>query len=312
MTTDVANLTGPRWSQAVRCTRAAAYQALGVEGLPYSEDTLRRFMRGTHVGRAMADTVVAEMASQGRTALTEVECYWPPDDPIGVGHADLYLPDESTVDEVYSTTDTTFPRMKALQVVGYCIALGATEAKVLVVNPNTYECRVYPVNVEALRSEVEGLMAEVATAVRDGVIPERLNGDPKANPGSFDCQDCPFRMTCWEGWEPPPAGSLPGCEDDLVRLVDLEREIKRTPRGDHVLEMEAERDAIRERLRGLMEPGVDYYEAGIRVRRTEVNGRRSFSFSAAEAAGFALPADLLPFISEGKPSDRWLIREVGP
>jgi len=312
MTTETRNLTGPRWSQAVRCTRAASYQALAVEGLPYTEDTLRRFMRGTHVGRAMADTIVAEMAAQGRTALTEVECHWPPDDPIGVGHADLYLPDESTVIEVYSTTDTTFPRMKALQAVGYAVAIGASEAKVLVVNPSTYESRSYPVNVEMLRGEVEGLMAEVVSAVRDGVIPERLNGDPKANPGAFDCQDCPFRQTCWEGWEPPPTGSLPGCGDDLMRLVDLEREIKRTPRGDHVLELESERDEIRGRLRGLMEPGQDYIEAGVRVRRTEVNGRRSFSFSAAEAAGFALPADLLPFISEGKPSDRWTLREVGP
>jgi len=285
----------------------AAYQALDVEGEPYSEETLRRFGRGTRIGQAMAAEIIEGLAAQGREAVAEYEVPWPKDDPISVGHIDVYVPAENYPIEVVSTEGCTLPPNKARQVAGYALNLGAEKAAVVSVDPKTGEDRVYPINVESFRAEVEAIEDAVVSAMRGGPLPERFDG---AHPGAFPCSQCPFLVGCFANWEPPPAGRLPGCEDDLQRLADLEREIKRTPRGDHVLELEAERDEIRQKLRGLMEPGQDYIEAGVRVRRTEVNGRRSFSFSAAEAAGFALPADLLPFISEGKPSDRWTVREL--
>lgn len=302
-----AMLSGVRWSTAVRCSRAAAYQALGVEALPYSPETERMFLRGTQLGRAMAESVAAGLEAQGRTALAEVECPWPREEPIGVGHADLHIPDESTVIEVYSTTDGSFPRMKALQGVGYALSLEAQQVKVLAVHPSSYEERVYPVNVEALRPEVEAIMAEVVGAVRDGVIPERLNGAPNAHPGQFQCQDCPFRRTCWEGWQPPPAGRLPGMDEDLRRLAEVSDQLTRIKRAT---DLEAERDAIRERIAPMMEAGQDYIEGGVKVRRTQVAGRRSLSLSAMEAAGYSLPPEIAEFVTEGKPFDKWTVKEL--
>lgn len=301
-------LTGPRWSSAVQCSRMAAYQAIGVEGDPPSEETERRFSRGRRIGEAMANEIIATLAEQGREAVAEHEVPWPVGDPIGVGHVDVYVPAENYPIEVVSTEGCVLPPNKALQVAGYAKNLGADRAAVVSVDPKTGDERVYPINVEAFRDEVDRIEADVVRAAMITSLPPRFDG---ASPGAWPCRECPFLMGCMRDYTPPPAGRLPGLEDDVLRLADLERLIKQTPRGDHVAEYEAERETIRERLRGVMQPGLDYIENGVRVRRTEVNGRRSFSFSAAEAAGYALPADLMPFVTEGKPSERWLVREIG-
>lgn len=290
------------------CPRMAAYQALGVEGEPHTEETERRFGRGRRIGEAMAAEIISTLESQGRIAWAEHEVPWPAADPIGIGHVDVYIAgDENIPVEVVSTKGCELPPNKARQVSGYAINLGATEARVVSVDPQTGDERVYPINVEAFRDEVENIERQVVSAVRDGVIPDRIES---AHPGAWPCQGCQFAIRCFTDWTPPPAGRLPDAEDDLLRLVELERLIRQTPRGDHVIEYESERDEIRERLRGLMEPGTDYIEGGVRVRRTEVSGRRTFSFSAAEAAGFKIPESLEPFISQGKGHDKWTIREV--
>ena len=61
----------------------------------------------------------------------------------------------------------------------------------------------------------------------------------------------------------------------------------------------------------MMDPGQDYIEGGVKVRRTQVAGRRSLSLSAMEAAGYSLPPEIAEFVTEGKPFDKWTIKEVG-
>ena len=300
-------LEGARWSSAVMCSRMAAYQALGVDGEPHPEHIERRFGRGRRIGEAMASEIIDTLAAQGRHAVAEHEVPWPADDPVATGHVDIYEVDANHPIEVVSTEGCTLPANKAKQVAGYAISLGSERASVVSVDPKSGESRVYPINVEAFRPEVERIQGEVVSALRDGAIPDRFDG---AHPGAYPCAECPFLVGCMSDYTPPPAGRLPGFGDDLLRLVELDGLIRSTPRGDHVIEYEKERDEIRDSLRGLMTSGEVYIEEGVQVKRTEVSGRRSFSFAAAEAAGYEIPESMRPFVSEGKSFDKWTIREV--
>lgn len=303
-------LTGARWSSAVVCAKQAAYQALDVEGEPYPEETLLRFGRGRRIGKAMAEEVIETLAAKGREGIPEYEVDWGPEG-VWTGHVDVMeIDDGEPVKpiEVVSQDGLTLPRRKALQVAGYAIFLDLPEASVLVVDRASDATKTYTFPFEPFRAEVEAIVEAVSDAYTGGTLPERFDG---AAPGAWPCMECPWRVGCFDGYTPPPAGRLPGKGDRLARLVDLERAIKSTPRGDHVVELEAERDAIREELRGHMTPGEDYIEEGVKVRRTQVNGRRSFDFASAAAAGYEIPADLAQFVSGGKGFDKWTVREVG-
>lgn len=304
MTTDLM-LTGPRWSSAVVCPRMAAYQGLGVEGDPYPEDVLRRFGRGRRIGRAMAEEVAATLGAQGRQAILEREVPWPAADPVGTGHADIDIPDESTVIEVVSTEGCALPPHKARQVAGYAINLGREQARVLSVDPKTGDDKAYPVNVEAFRPVVERIEGQVAAAIHGGPLPDRFEG---ASPGGYPCMDCPFRRGCFHDWTPPPIGRLPEAGEDFQALLDIEREASKSKKLTAALERD--REEIRARLAGRMEDGMDYIEDGVRVRRTTVAGRRSLSLTAMEAAGFELTPQQQEFLSVGGGYDRWTVRAV--
>lgn len=300
-------LSGPRWSSAVVCARAAVYQGLGIDGDPYSDATERRFGRGRRIGRVIADEIADTLTAQGRAANVEVECPWPRENPVGVGHADVTIPDESKVIEAVSTAGCALPEHKALQAVGYADSLGYENATVLSVDPHTGDERVYPLNIAELLPRVRAIQDAVVAGLNGGPLPDRMNGSP-ATPGAYPCDDCPFRRRCYDGWAPPPAGSLPDHADDFDRLGAIEIAIKKA--GKEGKALEAERDEIRARLAPHLVDGMDYIEAGVRVRRTPVAGRRSLSFSAMEAAGWSLPPEAEPFVSEGKGFDRWTVSEV--
>jgi hypothetical protein len=291
----------------VTCARAAVYQGLGVDGDPYSEETLRRFGRGTRIGRAMAEEIAATLATQGRRAIVEVDAPWPKDNPVGVGHADLHIPDESTVVEVVSTAGCALPPHKALQVVGYADSLDCEQARVVSVDPHTGDDRTYPINVEAILPLAREVQRRVVEGLNGGPLPARLNGE-EAHPGGYPCSDCPFRRSCYADWTPPPAGRLPGYADDIGRLAVIELAMKKAGREER--ELKVQRDEIRATLAAVMADGQDYIEQGVRVRRTPVAGRRTLAFSAMEAAGFALPPEVEEFVSTGDGYDKWTVSEV--
>lgn len=315
MTTNT--LTGARWSSATQCPRMSAYQALGVEGEPHSLETEQRFGRGRRIGQAMAQEVIETLTEIGRQAVPEYEVPWGPGG-IWTGHVDVMEVDERlgaiAAIEVVSTEGAVLPPNKARQVAAYSIFSGRAnfdqepDAFVLSVDPKTGDQRTYPINVGSFREEVEAIERAVVTAYEGGPLPDRFDG---ASPGSWPCRECQFRLGCMADYQPPPAGRLPGRQDDFLRLAELDGLIKSTPRGDHVIEYEAERDQLREFLAGLMEPGTDYIEGGVRLRRTEVKGRRSFDFTAAENAGWSLPDDIDPFVKQTKGHNTWTLREVG-
>lgn len=317
-------LTGIRWSDAVICPRRAVYQGLNIPAEPYSEETLGYFRRGRILGRVIAEELAERLVEQGRPAgKAEVEVPWPAANPIATGHADYYIPDETTIVENVSNADCHLPPHKAVQAAGYAINHPtATAALVRSVDPSSYREVGHPIDFEGLRPMVEAIQAEVVAGVKDGVIPDRFRplrrdletgelgfGDEVESPMSQPCRDCPFRRECWKSWEPYPVGKLPEKYDaDLERLAELEDKLGRVKKG---LKSETdERDALRDKLEGMMVEGGRYRGGDVEVRWTEVAPRRSFRLGDYETAGHELPEDAKPFVSEGGGYRRWTVKRV--
>jgi hypothetical protein len=310
---DYSTVAGPRWSTcATVCPRQAVYTALGLEGDPLPEHVERRFARGSRIGRVMGEEVASTLRARGKHVILEHEAPWPlwTPRPFGTGHADALVvsadgePEE--VIEIVSSKGAELPPRKPLQAAGYAIHRRVSKARILAVDPSTNEECPYPVNVEGLAPRVREIEEEVVRAIETELreLPERVAETPQAWP----CVECQHARRCWDDWTPPPAGRLPGHEEDFLRLAEIERELKGVPTRP-VKELEAERGMIRERLAPLMQAGEDYIEAGVKVRRSVVPGRRSLAFTDLENAGFALgvPDE---YVKQGAPHDRWTIKEL--
>jgi hypothetical protein len=311
---DYSLVAGPRWStSATVCPRQAVYTALGVEGDPLPEHVERRFARGSRLGRMMGEEVASTLRARGKHVILEHEAPWPVwhPEPVGVGHADALVIEDTgepeEVIEIVSSRGAELPPRKPLQAAGYAIHRGVAKARILAVDPSTNEEAVYPINVEGLAPEVRAIEEAVVAGIESNGadLPDRVEETPQAWP----CMECQHARRCWDGWVPPPAGTLPGHEEDFVRLLQIETELKGIPRRP-VKELEAERNLIRERLAPLMQAGEDYIERGVKLRRSVVRGRRTLAFTDLENAGFTLPDDVLPFVKEGAPSNRWTIKEL--
>ena len=303
-------LTGPRASSAVLCARQATYQGLGTEGAQPTPQQERTWRRGRYIGEAIAKDIQAIYAEAGLEAIAEAEIPWPPENPIGVGHADIYVPSEGEIIEVVSTKDAQLPAHKAMQAAFYAIAHPeATRATVLSVDPSTFEERSFPIEVESFREVIESLMDEVAEGIASGG--ERMPTRAGAHPGDFPCFWCPFSQTCWSGVDYPDPERLndPEQVSDLQRLAELEDRI--SIGGKAVEHLKEERDEVRARLRPHLKDGSETVSGGIRVKVTPVAGRQTFDMSAAAKAGHSLPDHLSPFVRTGKPWDRWTVRRVG-
>jgi hypothetical protein len=302
-------LTGVRWSSAVLCPRQAVYQGLGVVGAPPTPQQERVWRRGRFIGEAIAKDVAAVYADAGLEVIPEAEVLWPAKNPIGTGHADIYVPAEGEIIEVVSTKDAALPAHKALQVSGYVINHPeATRATVLSIDPSSSAERSDPVDVESFRPEVERIQGEVVEGLSVGRMPDRAG----AHPGDFPCFWCAFKDTCWTGVEYPDPERIeqPDKVTVLQRLADLEDRI--SIGGKTVEHLKAERDELRAELRPWIRDGKDTVAGGIKVKVTPVAGPERFDLSGARKAGHVLPESLRPFITTGKGYDRWTLKRLQP
>jgi hypothetical protein len=298
-------LTGVRWSSAVLCPRMAVFQGLKAPHGVHDEVTLRRFKRGNAWGRIVREEIVGNLRRRGYRPVSEMEILWPAKAPIGIGHADVYVPAHRRIVEVFSTDGTGYPPQKGIQAAGYALNHPrATEAVVLVVDRVTGDDRTYDVDLDALEPQVRDIERQVVDALHGGELPERVTYAPWAWP----CSECVFTEHCWADWEPVPLAQIPGAVDDAARLADAEDAVSAARRD--VKALEQARAAIRDRLRPLTPAGETVAAGEISLRRTEVAGRVTFALGDYQAAGHRLPRRARAFISEGAGSERWTVKRT--
>lgn len=299
-------LTGARWSSAVICARKPVYEHQAAPQEPLPDFVLRRFKRGNAWGRIIRDDIVGAFRAQNRRPVAEVEVPWPAADPVGVGHADIYIPHERHIIEVFSTAGTGFPAHKGLQAAGYAVNHPrAEEASVLVVDRETGDERIYPLELDVLEPQVHALEAQVVEGIRGGDMPPRA----AAAPFAFPCSECQFAAHCWRDWEPEPIDQVPEAADDALALADVEDSLA-TAKGI-VDGLEVMRSDLRAKLAPLIPAGETVECGSVSLRRSVVKGRTSFAIRQFLDAGHKLPRVVAPFISQGAASERWTVTRIG-
>lgn len=304
-TADTRILTGARWSSAVLCARRAVYEHADAPRDPISPRLQMIFRRGHTWGVVIREDMRRELAAQGRRLRAELEIPWPRQDPIGVGHADIYLPDERHMIEVLSTAgDLALPAHKALQVAGYVKNHRRAEnATVLVIDRATGDERAYPIDAAGLAGRVTDIEHAVIAGIRHNEMPARAAEHPGAHP----CAGCVFNSHCWAGWAPEPPEAVPHVATDAELLADAEDLL--ADRRAALAAVQGVRDEIRDRLRPYIAAGRSVTAGAIDVKRT-VYARRSFSLSDYTNAGHTLGADAEAFTRESE-IERWSIRRLG-
>ena len=298
------DLTGARASSLVVCTRMAVYQHLGAPADDFDDRTYGYFRRGHAWARIVLEPVAEQLRAQGRRPRLEEEIPWPAADPVAVGHADFYIPHEARIIEITSNAGAELGRHKALQAALYALNHPRAErADVLAVDTHTGEERLYPIDVDYLSDEIREREASFLEGARGGTMPERVAEDPTHRP----CEGCVFRRHCWADWERPAAEARPEFAAEVAQLARLEDLIAVNPNDGG---LRGQRDELRRRLRPYLEDRTDYVAGGIRVRRTDVAGRRTLSLADMEKAGHRLPDALEAFVSTGQPSERWTLKRL--
>lgn len=314
--TDDRTLTGARWSTITRtgCARTGVY---GYQHAPTDEIPARRreeLERYYERGKMIEDWAVAKDIVTGALssiAERQVEIPWPIradlDAPIGTGHADAYDPPERLIVEYVSTEAAALPEGKVLQAAGYALNHpDATEAVVVSIDPHTLLRRQYPIDLDGVAPKVRELEDAIVAGIA-GEMPERVCSQP--SDGYH--KGCPFVGVCFDGWEPSPLEQLVGLDAKLERLADLTDQAKDAKTA--AAQIEAERDALRDELRPLLDAGETYRAPGSRilVKRSAWIQSGGFSLADATKAGHTLPADLAAFVSPPSERERWTVKRYG-
>ena len=306
----MSELTGARLSSLARCPRQCAYTALGAEGNEAGDQMQRYLARG----RVFEEYVVRQFEQKYPGGVeTQREIPW----PLGVGHADIYVPQEKLLVEVVSTVSPAGAILgfKIEQVKLYLhFDEEAERAAVYVVNPSDLRREdLLPVKLTSEDKERQlKSITEVAKAMGpDGLGPPTPDYMPACVADSPD--DCRFGHMCsytdlaWADWEPPAAEDVPEeAVELLMRLAAKDRAYKAAEASTSGVKHE--RDEIREALLPLLQPGVEYVAGGVSVKLTQVKGRETFRLAPARTAGAITPGleeALQPWINVGEPSVRW-------
>lgn len=305
MTRRPVELVGPRWSAAAICARWCVYGAQGAPAREHTDEELQRFARGKAWGRVIADGVQARLHREGRRPRAEEVIPWPRAEPIGEGHADLYIPHEALVVEVVSNAGGTLPPNKAIQAAGYALEHpNAEEAVVDSVDTHTGREHFYPLDLSGLEPRVREIQAQVLAGLA-GELPERVCRTPWDGPAQL----CPHVAHCFADWQPTPLDELlvtSGEADLLDRLADAEDTYGAA--NSAAASAKVARDELREKVEPLIEPGALTIAGDIGIRRTTFE-RESFSLSDLRNAGHNLPKRLDAFVRRSSQT-RWTIKRL--
>ncbi|MGH3444845.1 MAG: hypothetical protein ACRDPB_05685, partial [Nocardioidaceae bacterium] len=242
---------------------------------------------------------------QGRRPRREETIAWPVEKPIGVGHADLFVPSEHLIVEVVSNAGGSLPEEKVTQAALYTLNhRNADHAVVLSVDTHTGDEHIYPIDLSGVEPRVRAIEEQVVHGCATGELPDRVCRTPFDGPAQF----CPFVETCFEGWEFPPLEELLADSAELEQLADTEDLVSDARKA--MKDAEEKRDVLRDRLRPLVPANVEAVAGQIQVKRSEFS-KTSFSLADARKAGHTVPAELAPFVKTSS-QERWTVRRVEP
>jgi hypothetical protein len=298
------DLTGPRWSSAVICPRRAVYDAQEAPRDPMPERIEGARWRGQVIGKAVAAEIVARWRAQGRRPRVEVEVPWPSNDPVGIGHMDVWLPSEKRVVEIKTQAACELTAPAALQAAGYALNYkAARHAAVVVVDPVSGLDREYPIHVAGLARKVAEIEQQVVAGVREGELPERVCRTPADGPALI----CPYVTWCFADFqvEHVPAPEMGAA---FQRLAEIERMMKFSKHETETLA--SEREQLRAELRPHLELGVDHVAGGYRVRVIEIPEIERFSLTDYRKAGYEADERMASFVKTQKASERWYLAEI--
>lgn len=293
--------TEVRASEIARgCNRMSVLRALGHEPVQHDTETLEFFSRGSLFEEYVVRQLIAKHGRDNVRRQVEIQ------HPLGTGHADALIIPERLLVEIKSTTAGTLTTPVFENGVNqlrfylrFCDE--ADEGALMMINPSTLK----PVEVFTVRltvddiAEIDAQLAEIQAAIEAQELPPRVC----TKPGQARGMMCSFGEVCFQDWEPPPTRSL----DDPV-AIDLAERIAALSKGEHphkdsIKTLKAARDEAQDELSEY----IDYGETQVGqylVKRWRVNGKRSVSVKALEAAGF----DASPFATTGEGHDRFEVR----
>jgi hypothetical protein len=302
-----------RWSAASKCARWAALGLLGADPSEPSARTQRLWRRGRQLGADRADMLADKYGAEN--IVREKAVPWPANGlPLGELHVDAFIIPEALSIEIKSSTSPASILESAITQLAGEVHFDpeSEQGALMIVDPSGWEDdRLIPIMLTAdLVARVEQIAADVASAAKGGPLPDCAC----SSPGACRSLGCPFTDTAWENWEPPNPIALGGDTAALVTELYQAKQARATLKavyeeGDQLYKQ------VCARLSELdIKPGYDYFAGPLKLRRTTISGRETFSLSTARKAGVLdeqLLAELAPFIKTGEPYDRWTIDRVG-
>lgn len=271
------------------CPRKAVYEATDAPARERTDREERLLFRGKRLGRDYADMLAHKYGEKNIERERKIQ--W----PLGVGHADIYLPETRTIIEVLSSAHAGEQMLhgKLLQLVAYIEHdPDATSGALVVLNPADYtEDRtiLHPDSPQykALVAEMRVRVEQVIRWRDTGTLPMRVCQKPSDAIGRF----CLHAAHCFEGWEPPPLEQI-AADETLVAAVETfaaekaeQAALERSARAHEERKKEAQ--VIIEAAE--LPAGTDVQIGAYRVRRTHVNRKPTFEWEKAEMAGLFEP-----------------------
>lgn len=313
-----------RWSSAVNCPRKAVYEAQGAPRREPWQKELNINFRGHSVERDVIDLIAQancetcrSVVDQGLRSLNHPGCYlerqpkikW----PGGYLHPDAVILEPRTPIEILSSVNLK-PELvdrKKRQLAGQIFYdhEAGDMGLLIIANPATMDMEQIPFHLDhEWITRVLAVTDEALTALETGTLPERVCEKPADAIGHF----CPFEEHCFEGWEPEPLPEINTSQ--AAALVGQWYSIRKTERTyeSHIKQLRRGRSDVEAELAAMPEfaqPG-EYLVGGVKLRREDRRGTRTFNFDRAERDP-RIPQELLDeFTKIGRPSTRWEVSAV--
>ena len=301
-----------RWSSARSCPRKAVYEWEGAPGRERTAQEEGYLWRGKSIGRDYSLFLATQMGRRvwvdsghdywvppelrapvrdGAGLVCEVKIEW----PIGVGHADIYIPETRTIVEILSSAHASdvMRRSKLLQAVGYTEHHpGAENCALIVVDPSdfTHERFVLVKSsdlYQELLAEMRDRIAQLERWRDHARMPDRVCSKPSEARGHF----CLHAAHCFAGWTEPPLEQIAADENLVDAVIEFDQvKAARKHLGAEDKTLELRQKAAQAVIEAAELPaGVKVQVGPVALTRTFVQRKPVFQAEKAEAAGLFEP-----------------------